>query len=256
MGKYSYKNRVYVYPADDLYEKIKAEAKAQGKSLNEYVKGAIEAFANGEIVQTSKLFTGEPSTACVYGLEACTACPLRKAYPELQKPENALALLKFCNGCHIKKLAIELEKAKIKARDRINASAPPRTTTPAAVPVQQASTAPPRRIFDCINGCGCKLYWPAGPTKDNPKCRPLEAETNIVHFCPLYKPKPKTESQQVAAMVMGRVTCSVCKQGFSADSYGELERDFLDHIDKDEHRDVKDDEVEQLRKAAEVLGDD
>lgn len=157
MGKYSYLKRATIDFAD-LYDKIKAEADAQGKSVNEYVKAAVGAFINGEIVQTSKLFAGEPSEACVYAIEGCQTCPLRKAHPELRKPENLLALKKFCSDCSINIYAKEKARAKARAEVKYPAvfkklpdlegepePAPAAAPVAVAIPVNQR---PPSRITE------------------------------------------------------------------------------------------------------------
>ncbi|MEM3160175.1 MAG: hypothetical protein QXJ74_05275 [Nitrososphaera sp.] len=139
MGKYSYLKRATIDFAE-LFDKVKAEAQLQGKSVNEYVKAAVAAFVNGEVVQTSKLFAGDDSDQCVYGIEGCEACPLRKRFPELRKGENLLALKKFCADCSLNTYAHEKAKAKARLEVKYPQVFKQQETTeepPAAAPAKQ-----------------------------------------------------------------------------------------------------------------------
>jgi hypothetical protein len=147
---------------------------------------------------------------------------------------------------------LRVEKLRRELQQTMPASTGQQPTTAATSP-SPPPQQPQRRVFDCINGCGQKLYWPAKATKDNPKMRPLEDATGLVHHCPMWKPKAEAQKKEKEALALGKVTCQTCKERFNADDYANLERDFLQHLHEAHNRAVTPDEITQLRVAQEVL---
>jgi hypothetical protein len=111
-----------IHFSKDLLDKLRKQAEAAGLSFNAYMKQIAEKIVKGELVESSRVLTGEATDKCIYDLKAVDPqtnevsdkCPAKAAYPELQKPENALILLRFCSQCSLRKKDFELYKVRLR----------------------------------------------------------------------------------------------------------------------------------------------